>query len=486
MQKNKGKILLWILQALLITIWGIACFRFFQVNFRYHFFFVEQNQLFMPTPDCLALYFHKPAWLACMAGDWVQQFYHFEYAGAALLALSLVAFGLGFHFALREALNSKKAFVSLITTVLAIVAMTLEARLFFYENARLSTLYAPAGGILLWIAFHKATRALNCRKLSGNAIQAILFTACALLCWWCFGYGVLAFLLFELLNSIFSLRIPGGVLASVVLALCIAGPICSHYRMEKKQAVLYPGIGKWVDATKAKGVEDLLEYDIEYSRRNYRKIITLYEHSRNAKTPEMSFYYSASASQLGILPDKLLKMKKPFLGTFIHLDSKSNLFSIEMAGELYYLIGDMTYTERACMHANNFSPTKRCARLIKRLAEANLVSGDYDAAATYLNMLKKSFIYRKWAEEHTPGQFSEEFQKEIEYKRAFLNTTSEFHIGDNCHTILCGLLDSNRNNIIALDYLLCTDIIANQKGMFMRDYEKYGPRDCALYNRIVK
>lgn len=488
MGKKKGAKVSEIILAALFLIWTAGCFWYFQSNFKYHLFFVEQNQLFLGTADCLSAYFTRPAWLACMAGDWAQQFYHFNFGGPAVLSLSLLVFGVSAFLSLKECVPSRWGiFARLwIPAFAALALMTVEARLFFYENARLASLYALGGGIILWYACHCTTEAFERRRWAGIVIDSLIFVPMAAICFSLFGYGALAFIALELLSSPAGRRIPAGAAISIVLALCFWGRIGTHYRMEKKELALYPGPGRWVDATKARGVEDLLTYNIEYGRGNYNGIIRLYEHSRNAKTPEMSFFYAASASQLGILPDKLMKMKKPNLGTFIHLDSKSNLFTIEMAAELYYLIGDMTYTERACMHANNFSPTKRCASLIKRLAEANLIIGDYAGAQKYLGQLRRSFIYRKWAEDHTPGSFSEDFQREIDHKRQFLNNAGEIRIGDNCHTILTGLLDANRNNIVALDYLLCTDIIANQKAMFMRDYQKYGPRDCELYKKIVK
>ncbi len=488
MIKHTGATVSRILGGSLLVIWTIACFWFFQSRFRYHLFFIEQNQLFIGTPDCLAAYFTKPAWLACMAGDWAQQFFHFNYGGPLTLSISMMLFGVIAFLSFRECIPSKCGvfFRTVCPGIITLALMTVEARLFFYENARLSTLYSLFGGVAFWYLLHRMSSLLNRKGWAGSAIQVVLCVLTAALCYFLFGYGAFAFLILELLSCLLDRRIPTAAVLAIVLAFCFSGRICTLYRMDREQAAFYPGLGRWVDAIKARGVEDLLTYSIEYGRGNYRRVIDIYEHSHNVKTPEMSFFYSASASQLGILPDKLMRMKKPNLGTFIHLDSKSNLFTIGMAAELYYLVGDMTYTERACMHANNFSPTKRCASLIKRLAEANLVIGDYEGAEKYLRQLRHSFIYRKWAENHTPGSFSEEVRQEIEYKRQFLNTKNDIRIGDNCHTILTGLLDANRNNIVALDYLLCTDIIANQKAMFLRDYKKYGPRDCALYNKIVK
>lgn len=59
-------------------------------------------------------------------------------------------------------------------------------------------------------------------------------------------------------------------------------------------------------------------------------------------------------------------------------------------------------------------------------------------------------------------------------------------IGDDCHTILTNLLDANPKNTVALDYLLCSDMLAGKKEMFINDYNKYGPRPKAIYLQALR
>ena len=487
MHTNKKAAASLIVRAVLLVVWAAVCFLLFQTKFKYHFLFIEQNQLFTPTPDYLAAFFNKPAWLSCMAGEFMQQFYHFVYGGPMVLAVSAVILCICIAAALRRVLpESAPSWLRIGGVfVIALLLSTIEARLYVYENARLASLYSLLGGTALWLGWNRISSLSDGRSALRIAIQIVGGLVMTVLCWWLFGYGMLAFLLFELLAALLHHRVPVAALAGVLLVVCLCGWTSKHYRLEKKAAVLYPGVGKWVDVKKEIGVEQLLAFDNEYYRGDYGKVIRMYEKANHPLTPEMSFFYSASAARLGVLPDKLLGMKNPNLGTFIHLDSKSSLFTIEMAAELYYLLGDMTYAERAAMHANNFSPNKRNARLIKRLAEANLVSGDYAAAQKYLSLLGKSFLYRRWVEDHTPGQFSAAVQAEIDSKRPFINTTNEVRVGDNCHTIITGLLESNPDNTVALDYLLCTDILAKQKELFLKDYNRFGPSEKALYQRLV-
>ena len=69
----------------LILAWGIGCFAFYQCLYHYHFFYQEQNQIFLFSTGYLWTYFQKPAWLACMAGDFLTQFYYYLYLGPAIL-----------------------------------------------------------------------------------------------------------------------------------------------------------------------------------------------------------------------------------------------------------------------------------------------------------------------------------------------------------------------------------------------------------------
>ena len=76
-----------------ILLWGVLCWAFFQFCYPCHFFYQEQNQIFLLSSDYLATYFSKPAWLACLAGDFLTQFYYYIYAGAVILTGVLLVTG---------------------------------------------------------------------------------------------------------------------------------------------------------------------------------------------------------------------------------------------------------------------------------------------------------------------------------------------------------------------------------------------------------
>ncbi len=108
--------------------------------------------------------------------------------------------------------------------------------------------------------------------------------------------------------------------------------------------------------------------------------------------------------------------------------------------------------------------------MMKRLAEINLVKGDYDAARKYLRILQKTFVWSRWANRafDALGRKASSYDKALlqQYidKRPYLNTRDTLRLNDNCHTIMSELLESNPNNNIAVNYMLCSDLLLEGYG----------------------
>ena len=139
----------------------------------------------------------------------------------------------------------------------------------------------------------------------------------------------------------------------------------------------------------------------------------------------------------------------------------------------------MTFCERAAMLANVCSPENRNIRMMKRLAEINLVKGDYDAARKYLRILQKTFVWSRWANRafDALGRKASSYDKALlqQYidKRPYLNTRDTLRLNDNCHTIMSELMESNPNNHIAINYMLCSDLLLKDMETFKHDYDAY-------------
>ena len=166
------------------------------------------------------------------------------------------------------------------------------------------------------------------------------------------------------------------------------------------------------------------------------------------------------------------------------------MMAIKMMNELYYALGDMTFTERAAMMGAVFSSENRNVRMTKRLAESAIVSGDTLAANKFLRLLDKTLAYRQWAKEHRPDGMTPQVKAELAQKQKMSNRTDTVQVGDNLHMVMMELVDSNADNFVALDYMLCSNLLLKDIENFKRDYDRYcmepgRPRVKKLYQQAL-
>ena len=399
-----------------MALWAIACWCFFQFWYPYHFFFQEQNQLFLWSWDYISTYIHNGG-LSLLVGDFLTQFYYYLYVGAIILTLTLLLAGTLLYIALRNFKVGR--FVALI---LALIVMTFMAVCHFSISYRLSSSIAILGWILLlWMI-----------SMMRGWKRQLLTLALALLP---------TYLLIGL-PQVKKIQLPDFIL-------------------EKDFAT-----------------------DCEYYFGNYEQVIKMVE-SEDRWTDQMLFFYNLSQAQRGELPDHLMKFTSNYLGSFEKIGPDTPMLTIRNMNELYWALGDMTFTERAAMMTNVFSHNNRNVRMIRRLAECNYVSGDSAAAEKYLRILDKTLVYDKWA--RNVRQHGKQLYQE---KMQMVNNRDTITISDNAHFLMMQLLDANPDNTIALDYILCSNLLLKDITNFKRDYDRYcietgKPRLKALYQEAL-
>ena len=385
---------------MVMALWAVAIWCFFQFCYPYHFFFQEQNQIFLCSWDYISTYFEKSGGLARLAGDFLTQFYYYLYLGAIILISCLLLIGALWYTALR---NLKVSMA--VALILALLLMTFVAVCHFSTSYRLSSTISVIGwGLLLWLVS----------------------------------------------------LMPGWKKQLVILALAMLPTYLLFGLPEVK---------------KMQGPDLILEKDFavdcEYYFGNHDKVIKMVE-GENKWTDQMLFFYNLAQAQRGELPDHLLDFTPNYLGTFEKIGPDTPMLTIRNMNELYWALGDMTFTERAAMMTNVFSHNNRNVRMMRRLAECNIVSGDTLAAEKYLRILDKTLVYRRWAD-NIRLYGKDIYQKKMQ----MVNRRDTITITDNAHFLMMQLLDANPDNIVALDYLLCSDLLLKDITNFKRDYDRY-------------
>ena len=158
-------------------------------------------------------------------------------------------------------------------------------------------------------------------------------------------------------------------------------------------------------------------------------------------------------------------------GLFIPISPNSSYLSSLYANEVWFHLGDMTMAEHATILGMIFSPNHTGSRMVKRLAEINLINGDEEAAMKYLRILSNTRFYNQWAKDRIPGKESEAVRQWLKNKRAFIPQSDTIRISTtDVAKSLRLLLESNPDNGMARDYLLCLHLLAKNLPGFLEDY----------------
>ena len=215
--------------------------------------------------------------------------------------------------------------------------------------------------------------------------------------------------------------------------------------------------------------EQMMGLAVEASLENWDKVSALA--SKDRRSLVGTYYYNLANAHRGQLADRLMDYYQPFeRGLFLPVGEKSTPFQIGCAGDVWFALGDMSMAERDAMLGMLFSPSHTGSRYLRRLAETNLVTGDFEAASKYLRMLLNSRKDREWARERLPGAWSPEYAARIDRKRALLPRIDVIHGMDQTQLILRVLLNSHPDNRMALDYLLCYDLLTKDLDAFVSDF----------------
>ena len=215
---------------------------------------------------------------------------------------------------------------------------------------------------------------------------------------------------------------------------------------------------------------ELIAYDYLVRVKDWKGIIAKAEQ----KTPNLPMSVSATNLALamtGQLGDRVFEfyqrghegLRPPF---------ERNFTSTQVTGEIYFHLGLVNTAQRFAFESMESLPDfRKSARSLKRLAETNLINGQYDVARKYLQMLKRSMFYRSWAE-RTEALLGHE--KEINEHPLYgwlrkVQLKDDFLFSEDETDKVCGqLFLQNKDNLMAVQYLLMQPLLDRDINRFMQ------------------
>ncbi len=220
--------------------------------------------------------------------------------------------------------------------------------------------------------------------------------------------------------------------------------------------------------------EKILSLDSEFYFGNTNRVIELAQKYKS-KNKYISYYTNMALTQKGVLPDKLFNYYQPAtFGLMLPVNPDESWQTILFSNEVFFLTGDMNLAQHSAMLGMTFSPYQRSSRLVKRLAEINLLNEDSSAAKKYLRLLEKTLFHKKWAESRIKLLRKDSLNSWLIRKRSLLPQNDTIRKSYDYMASLNFLVEQNPQNIIALDYLLCHHLLNKDLKSFRKIYDRYG------------
>ncbi len=488
----------------------VAAFLFWCLRFPQALVYQEQIQLFLFDAEYFADCAKVPAGVARWLAELLVQFYNNVLAGAAIIAgLYVLLQGLVWRLMRRE--NA-----SLVGYPLSFVPSLLVWLYMGDENMKLTFVVALLLGVGTMLAYPRRWSiggrigylAVVMPLLHGVAGPVVLMLGLYVMVWeaWVSKryllavggavYAVASVLVFAPLVPYPLYRLFFGIgyslvvddvamLQYIIMGVCALLPLAvrgvpsvegSKARVVALTEALVLavvgvfGIPTSFDASKY----EVLDYDYMVRAQRWDAIIAKAER----KSPDSPLTVASLNLALGMkgqLNERAMQFyQNGWQGAFPVFNK--NFESSLMTAEIYYHLGLVNTAQRFCFEAMEAIPdNNKSARIVKRLAETNLINGQYEVARKYLLLLEKTLFYRKWAQE-TMALLGDEtaIDRHPVYgqMRRFRLTEDFLFSEQEVDKIMGKLVMRNADNYLAIQYLLLLPQLEGnqQKYMIYRDF----------------
>ncbi len=454
-----------LVKCLISSLFGVAVLLFFGLAYPHHLHYQEQYQLFLFDSTYVWEIVRQPGGIADLLGRFCTQFFLYAWVGAAIIAILLSAIQL---LTLRL-VNSQLAYG------LTFVPSFLLWLYLLDENALMSGVWAVLITLLITWAIVKLTKGWTCRVLL-IAVLPLLYFLVGPVClpipidslwsgihyhryptvfpWLLWGAALSIWMIFGLNFLIRRRQVHFSHLSSLT-------PYLSFLLVAGIMGTLV-----WKNANfKA---EKVMQYDFMARHQQWNRILQTISAEKPNNQIGVTVQNLALAMN-GMLLEQMGNFNQNGIAGLLP-DVQEDATSPLPTAEAFYQLGMINVAQRTVFEAQeailDFQKSGRC---YQRLAQTNLINGQYAVARKYLMALQKTLFYRDWANETLPLLGNEEaIDKHPEYGRLRQwNYKDDSYFSD--HTtpeMLESLYSCNPDNRMAYQYLLAYYILTGDRERF--------------------
>lgn len=458
-------------------LFGIAVTLFFGLAYPHHLHYQEQFQLFLFDSTYVWDILKQPGGVADLLGRFFTQFFLYAWVGAIIIGLLLTAVQI-----LTSRLTNWGNLYGL-----SFVPSFLLWIFLLDENALLGGVVA----VLLTLLVGNMIKRLNeisINRLNVYTIKRILLLVLALFVLYLLvgcplptdrmWFGVH----YHRYPTVFPWLLWAAVIAAFLLALLVRFLIKKihqlsnvNYQLSIIFVVIAVCMGNMVQKKANFKAEKVMQYDFMACHQQWNRIIETINKERPKNQIGVTVQNLALAmhGQLIAHGDDYNQNGLKGLLPDVERDATSPM----PTAEAFYQLGMINVAQRTVFEAQeailDFQKSGRC---YKRLAQTNLINGNYEVARKYLAALQKTLFYRDWANETLALLGNENaINKHPEYGRLRkVVYNKDFYFSDHVTPqMLEDLYLCNTDNQIAFQYMMASFLLTGDR----EGYYKYAPKN---------
>lgn len=503
----------------LVAFWLIvfgALFAFLQMCFEYHFYYIEQSQLFLFSEAYIRNKLLLPGGFSMLVAEFLVQFFIRPYVGALVTAVLLTGVGVCTAGIVKRIAPVSGLFILYVLPMLALLFMHFDfnyrvqgtvcylmmmALLCGYMRIRNDLFRLVAGCVLVPVLFW----------LAGSI--AVLFAGMVCLFeglrktpkWYISLIGVAEVLLLGVGTVYFSLM---GEYRWVF------GPdLYYHYTLHPKEIIYYSWIclplvflvaffirnknslsGKkwragisciaqlamiaavlWWGMPKYSDAKTLKLKKLDYFARTEQWDKTIEE----CKGKLTNFLYMCHLNMAlvnkGELSDKMFNFdQRGPQGLLVQWNKSENISC--MLSDIYFTMGATASSQEMAFEGYVSAMEDGNPRMLKRLVQTNLIYGTYPVAEKYISILEKTYAYRDWAQSQRKYLYNDEVVESdpiLGTRRRMLPDRNSLAMIKGLAGDLALFLEKGPANSAALQYLGAMYLLAKDLEGFKALVEKY-------------
>ena len=503
----------------LVAFWLIvfgALFAFLQMCFEYHFYYIEQSQLFLFSEAYIRNKLLLPGGFSMLVAEFLVQFFIRPYDGALVTAVLLTGVGVCTAGIVKRIAPVSGLFILYVLPMLALLFMHFDfnyrvqgtvcylmmmALLCGYMRIRNDLFRLVAGCVLVPVLFW----------LAGSI--TVLFAGMVCLFeglrktpkWYISLIGVAEVLLLGVGTVYFSLM---GEYRWVF------GPdLYYHYTLHPKEIIYYSWIclplvfliaffvrnknslsGKklfagisciaqlamiaavlWWGMPKYSDAKTLKLKKLDYFARTEQWDKTIEECKGKLTNFLYMCHLNMALANKGELSDKMFNFdQRGPQGLLVQWNKSENISC--MLSDIYFTMGATASSQEMAFEGYVSAMEDGNPRMLKRLVQTNLIYGTYPVAEKYISILEKTYAYRDWAQSQRKYLYNDEVVESdpiLGTRRRMLPDRNSLAMIKGLAGDLALFLEKGPANSAALQYLGAMYLLAKDLEGFKALLEKY-------------